>query len=138
MQEREFIVQFSELVRRVKAIERWMDQWGSRDRKVQALITNAIQLKDPTTDYFAIIRSGSNLPASVTWYFPASDGNDGQVLVTNGSGALFFSSSLEDRIDNADAGIADIRSVIRNFELAIDGIRDRLNALEADSHTHDE
>ena len=37
MQEREFVDTFAELVRRVRAIERWMDQWGSRDWKVQNL-----------------------------------------------------------------------------------------------------
>ena len=37
MRERDFVDQFSELAARVKRIERWQDQWGTRGRKVARL-----------------------------------------------------------------------------------------------------
>ena len=136
MQVQEFIEQFAELAARIKRIERWQDQWSTRDRRVQNLIANEVRLNDPESDYYASFRSGSNMPASATWYLPASDGSDGQPLVTNGSGALSFSPNLASSISDLNSAIADVRSVISNIETAIDGIRSRLNTLESASHTH--
>ena len=136
MQRQEFIEQFAELVARVKRIERWMDQWPSRDRRVQALIANEVRLNDASSAFHAGFKAGAGMAAAIIWTLPTADGSSGQTLITHGNGALAFSSDLSNRIDNAYAGIADIRSVIGNIESAIDGIRSRLNDLEADSHTH--
>ena len=136
MERQDFVEQFAELVARVKRIERWQDQWASRDRRVQALIVNEVRLNDSTSDFYAVLRAASNMLASVDWYLPAADGSDGEPLVTNGKGALSFSPNLANQITNLDSAIVDLRSVISNIETAIDGIRSRLNALEAASHTH--
>ena len=43
MRERDFADQFAELAARVKLIERWQDQWGTRDRKVASLHADGVQ-----------------------------------------------------------------------------------------------
>ena len=43
MRERDFVDQFAELAARVKRIERWQDQWGTRDRKVASLHADGVQ-----------------------------------------------------------------------------------------------
>ncbi len=42
MQERDFVEQFGELAARVKRIERWQDQWRTRNRKVANLRADEI------------------------------------------------------------------------------------------------
>ncbi len=43
MRERDFVDQFAELAARVKRIERWQDQWGTRNRKMASLLADGVQ-----------------------------------------------------------------------------------------------
>ena len=43
MQERDFVEQIAELAARVKRIERWQDQWSTRNRKVAGLQADTVR-----------------------------------------------------------------------------------------------
>ena len=129
MQEREFVEQFAELVRRVKAIERWMDQWGSRDRRVQALIAKEVRLDDASSDFHAGFKAGASMAAAIIWTLPTADGSSGQFIQTDGAGNLSFASQTDyqGQIDNIWTHIND-------------QVWDNINNLWAahNSHTHSE
>ena len=46
MQNQDLVTQLAELAARVKRIERWQDQWRTRDRKVAALLADSIHTTD--------------------------------------------------------------------------------------------
>ena len=46
MQERDFVEQFAELAARLKRIERWQDQWRTRNRKVAGLQADGVLATD--------------------------------------------------------------------------------------------
>ena len=95
MQKQEFIEQFAELVARVKRIERWMDQWPSRDRRVQALIANEVRLNDASSDFHAGFKAGASMAAAMIWTLPTADGSVGQFIQTDGAGNLSFASPVD-------------------------------------------
>lgn len=49
-----------------------------------------LRLWDTDTSNWVAFQAASTVAANVTWTLPAADGSDGQVLQTNGSGALTF------------------------------------------------
>src|SRR5690606_16010970 len=59
--------------------------------KQDARFDSRVQLKDDDgTPHFAGFRAAASMPADVTWNLPASDGSNGQLLGTNGSGGLIW------------------------------------------------
>lgn len=53
-------------------------------------------LKDSTNSHFIGLKAATVLGVDTTWTLPATDGTTGQLLQTNGAGALFFSGNLID------------------------------------------
>ena len=101
MQERDFVEQFAELAARVKRIERWQDQWRTRNRRVANLRADEIllvelRLLDDAGDNHVGFKAASVLSANVVWVLPTADGADKQFLQTNGSGVLTFADVDDD------------------------------------------
>jgi hypothetical protein len=51
-----------------------------------------VKFYESTLTYYAGLKASSSLAANVTWTLPTADGTARQVLITNGSGALSFTS----------------------------------------------
>lgn len=51
-----------------------------------------VKFYESTLTYYAGLKASSSLAANVTWTLPTADGTNRQVLITNGSGALSFTS----------------------------------------------
>lgn len=72
--------------------------------------TGDLRLQDTTGGQFVALHAPSTIPTSYTLTLPASDGTNGQVLQTNGSGGLSFgspASTITKTYDNR----ADLRSI---------------------------
>ena len=105
MERQDFVEQFAELVARVKRIERWQDQWASRDRRVQSLIANEVRLNDSGSGYHAGFKAGASLIANFVLTLPTADGDSGFPLVTDGAGSLSFNGDLWSRLVSAESEI---------------------------------
>ena len=142
MQRQEFIEQFAELVARVKRIERWMDQWPSRDRRVQALIANEVRLNDASSAFHAGFKAGANMAAVIIWTLPTADGSSGQFIQTDGAGNLSFASQtdFQTQIDSLWTSVNDHWSETGNIWTETGNIWSSVNDLwdEHNSHTHTE
>jgi hypothetical protein len=53
------------------------------------IITNRLKWSNPSNDYYVGFTAG-NLTQNTIWRLPLQDGNDGQVIATNGNGILSF------------------------------------------------
>jgi hypothetical protein len=53
------------------------------------IITNRLKWSNPSNDYYVGFTAG-NLTQNTIWRLPLQDGNDGQILATNGNGVLSF------------------------------------------------
>ncbi|MBM4253140.1 MAG: hypothetical protein FJ146_14300 [Deltaproteobacteria bacterium] len=57
-------------------------------------LANKILLNDKGTTNFVALKAADTLSASTVWTLPSTDGTSGQVLMTNGSGGLGWTSGL--------------------------------------------
>ena len=64
MQRQEFIEQIAELSARIKRIERWQDQWGSRNRRVATLRTDDIYADEVRASEGYLVAVGRGLCAN--------------------------------------------------------------------------
>ena len=55
-----------------------------------------LRLKDSDNSNYLAFRAPSSVSADVTWTYPGTDGSNGQVLSTNGSGVLSWMTALND------------------------------------------
>ena len=141
MERQEFVEQFAELVARVKRIERWQDQWASRDRRVQNLIANEVRLNDGGSDYLAGFKAGG-LTATVIWTLPAADGEDGQFIRTNGVGILSFDRPInfQSQINDINNNVAGLQSQINDINNNVAGLQSQIDTINNTlaNHSHSE
>jgi hypothetical protein len=83
---------------------------------------NEIRFADNAGGEYVGFKAPNTVPASFVWDLPASDGLSGQVLTTNGSGALSFTSvlttetqSMDDTYNNGSNVTVDTTDVVFNL-----------------------